>query len=96
MTDLEALECIVVDLTPKAKEHNKEEIEQVRKSLEVLEILKNKNIEMELLKSCVKLPDGIIRYNKIWAVSDNCMIVYKDKYLEYEEFKKLKEWLENE
>ena len=40
MTDLEALECIVVDLTPKAKEHNKEEIEQVKKSLEVLEILK--------------------------------------------------------
>ena len=40
MTDLDALECIVVDLTPKAKEHNKEEIEQVRKSLEVLEIIK--------------------------------------------------------
>ena len=40
MTDLEALECIVVDLTPKAKEHNKEEIEQVKKSLEVLDILK--------------------------------------------------------
>ena len=40
MTDLEALEMIVVDLTPKAKEHNKEEIEQVRKSLEVLEIIK--------------------------------------------------------
>ena len=96
MTDLEALECIVVDLTPTAKEHNKEEIEQVKKSLEVLEILKNKNIEMELLKSCIKLPDGIIRYNKIWAVSDNYMIVYKDKYLEYEEFDLLKEWLSNE
>lgn len=40
MTDLEALECIVVDLTPKAKEHNKEEIEQLEKSLEVLEIIK--------------------------------------------------------
>ena len=43
MTDLEALECIVVDLVPTAKEHNKEEIEQVKKSLEVLyqlEILK--------------------------------------------------------
>ena len=93
MTDSEALVCIVVDLTPKAKEHNKEEIEQIKKSLEVLDILKNKNIEMELLKSCIKLPDGIIRYNKIWAVSDNSMIVYKDKYLEYEEFNKLKEWL---
>lgn len=40
MTDLEALECIVVDLVPKAKEHNKKEIEQVRKSLEILDILK--------------------------------------------------------
>lgn len=39
MTDLEALECIVVDLTPTAKEHNKEEIEQVKNSLEVLEQL---------------------------------------------------------
>ena len=41
MTDLEALEMIVSDLTPKAKEHNKEKIEQVRKSLEVLDIIKN-------------------------------------------------------
>ena len=43
MTDLEALEMIVSDLTPKAKEHNKKEIEQLEKSLEVLyqlEILK--------------------------------------------------------
>lgn len=40
MTDLEALECIVVDLVPKAKEHNKEEIEKVKKSLEILDILK--------------------------------------------------------
>ena len=40
MTDLEALEYIVVDLTPKAKEHNKEEIEQIKKSLKVLEIIK--------------------------------------------------------
>ena len=67
--------------------------QEIKKDLEVLEILMSKNIEMELLKSCIKLPDGIIRYNKIWAVSDNSMIVYKDKYLEYEEFNKLKEWL---
>ena len=40
MTDLDALECIVVDLVPKAKEHNKEEIEQIKKSLEVLDIIK--------------------------------------------------------
>ena len=38
MTNLEALESIVVDLTPKAKEHNKEEIEHVKKSLEIYEI----------------------------------------------------------
>ena len=43
MTDLEALECIVVDLVPKAKEHNKAEIEQLEKSLEVLE-------QLEILK----------------------------------------------
>ena len=43
MTDLEALECIVVDLTSKAKEHNKEKIEQLEKSLEVLE-------QLEILK----------------------------------------------
>lgn len=46
MTDLEALECIVVDLTPKAKEHNKEEIEQLEKSLEVLEIIKKYVVRM--------------------------------------------------
>ena len=40
ITDLEALECIVVDLTPIAKIHNREEIEQIKKSLEVLEIIK--------------------------------------------------------
>ena len=41
MTDLEALDSIVVDLTPIAKIHNREEIEQIKKSLEVLEIIKN-------------------------------------------------------
>ena len=40
MTDLEALDSIVVDLTPTAKMHNREEIEQIKKSLEVLEIIK--------------------------------------------------------
>lgn len=40
MTDLEALECIVVDLVSKAREHNKDEIEQIKKSLEILDILK--------------------------------------------------------
>lgn len=41
MTNLEALESIVVDLTPTAKIHNREEIEQIKKSLEVLEIIKS-------------------------------------------------------
>ena len=72
-----------------------QQFEIIEKDLEVLDILKRKNIEMELLKNCIKLPDGIIRYNKIWAVSDNCLIIYRDKYLEYDEYKKLKEWLEN-
>ena len=40
MTDLEALDFIVVDLTPTAKMHNREEIEQIKKSLEVLDIIK--------------------------------------------------------
>ena len=38
MTNLEAVESIVVDLTPTAKEHNKDEIEQIKKSLEIYEI----------------------------------------------------------
>ena len=47
--ELEALECIVVDLTPIAKIHNKEEIEQVKKSLEALEIIKNKQVNVFVL-----------------------------------------------
>lgn len=55
LTDLEALESIVVDLTPMAKEHNKEEIEQIKKSLEILEILKTEIFnEMQ----CFNLEDG--------------------------------------
>jgi len=40
MTSKEALECIVIDLVPKARENNKEEIEQIEKDLEILEKLK--------------------------------------------------------
>lgn len=61
---LEALECIVVDLTPIAKEHNKEEIEQVKKSLEALEIIIKKNVNIDLLKTSV----GRIHYN--WLIED--------------------------
>lgn len=55
LTDLEALESIVVDLTPMAKEQNKEEIEQVKKSLEVLEIFKT---EIFNEMHCFNLDDG--------------------------------------
>ena len=57
MTDLEALECIVVDLVPKAKEHNKEEIEQVKKRLEVLEIVKTHKLLNYVIKNekCAKM-----------------------------------------
>ena len=44
--ELDALECIVVDLAPTAKEHNKEEIEQLKKSLEALEIIKEKGLDI--------------------------------------------------
>ena len=52
LTDLEALESIVVDLTPIAKEQNKEKIKQIKKSLEAFEIIKNKRINLEYIKSC--------------------------------------------
>ena len=55
LTDLEALECIIVDLTPIAKEQNKKEIEQIKKSLEVLEILKT---EIFNEMRCFNLEDG--------------------------------------
>ena len=82
MTDLGALECIVVDLTPTAKEHNKQEIERVRKSLEVLEILKNKNVDVDLIKNIMK---------------DNRKFeCYPDDNLTQEEFELVKEWIEND
>lgn len=66
LTDLEALECIVVDLTPIAKEQNKEEIEQVKKSLEVLEIIKNKEVNIQELFDFIKKygkHNGLYMYN---------------------------------
>lgn len=78
MTDLEALECIVVDLTPKAKEHNKEEIEQVRKSLELLDILKKYSY---LVKRCrYSIDKDTIR------TSLYCMNL--------DELEKVKDWIE--
>ena len=66
LTDLEALESIVVDLTPIAKEQNKEEIEQIKKSLEVLEIIKNKEVNVQELFDFIKKygeHNGIYMYN---------------------------------
>ena len=90
MIDLEALECIVVDLTPKAKEHNKEEIEQVRKSLEVLEIIKNKEVNIGLLK-------GILHSDLHTHTANyyNSYFIASYRHLTQEEFDLLKEWLEN-
>lgn len=91
MTDLEALECIVVDLVPKAKEHNKDEIEQVRKSLEVLEIIKKKEVNIGLLKGI--LHSDIHTHTASYY---NSYFVANYRHLTQEEFNKIKEWLSNE
>ena len=88
MTDLESLECIFVDLTPKAKEHNKEEIEQIRKRLEVLDIIKKKEVNIGLLK-------GILHSDlQIHTASYyDSYFVANYRHLTQEEFDLLKEWL---
>lgn len=94
MTDLEALECIVVDLTPKAKEHNKEEIEQVKKSLEVLGIIKNHILNAGIDISGIYLKKHYNGLNEPYYT-----IEIKDginKLVSTEEYSKLKEWYENE
>lgn len=73
LTDLEALESIVVDLTPMAKEHNKEEIEQVKKSLEILEILKT---EIFNDMHCFDLEDGW--YDDSFSLSKNQRQIIKE------------------
>lgn len=91
MTNLESLECIVVDLTPIAKEHNKDEIEQVRKSLEVLEIIKKKEVVIGLLK-------GILHSDLHTHTSSyyNSYFIANYRHLTQEEFDLLKEWLKDE
>lgn len=91
MTDLEALECIVVDLTPKAKEYNKDEIEQLEKSLEVLEIIKKKEVVVGLLK-------GILHSDLHTHTASyyNSHFVANYRHLTQEEFDLLKEWIEND
>ena len=87
MNNLEALECIVVDLTPKAKEHNKEEIEQVKKSLKVLEILKSNVVSLNMItifETCEGYNDWAREYHRYSSL------------LTKEEFDLLKEWLKDE
>ena len=94
MTDLEALEMIVVDLTPKAKEHNKEEIEQVRKSLEVLEIIKNHILNVGIDISGIYLKKHYNGLNEPYYT-----IEIKEgikKIVSIEEFNTIKEWIEND
>lgn len=55
LTPLEALENIVVDLTPHLKEANKEEINIIEKSLKALEIIKNKRVDVNDLFLFVSL-----------------------------------------
>lgn len=88
--ELEALECIVVDLTPIAKEHNKEEIEQVKKSLEVLDIIKNKNVNIRALKSWNKTYKGKLTYQNYLDILEDCDLGEK---LTQKEFALLKEVL---
>ena len=88
LTDLDALECIVVDLTPKAKEHNKEEIKQVKKSLEVLEIIKKKEVNIGFLKGILHsdLQTHTASYYNSYFIADY-------KHLTQEEFELVKGWL---
>ena len=94
MTSKEALECIVVDLVPKAKEYNKEEIEQLRKSLKVLEIIKNHILNVGIDISGIYLKKHYNGLNVPYYT-----IEIKEgikKIVSMEEFDLLKEWIEND
>ena len=66
MTGKDRLECVVVDLTPEAKEHDKEEIEQLEKDLDLLEEYRKIEEEIgvdfitlvKMLKDDVYINDG--------------------------------------
>ena len=62
----------------------------IRKDLEVLEILKNKEVDLTYLRNLITLSEGdeFNEYNK------NCGIAYIP--LTEEEFKKIEEWLKDE
>ena len=79
MTGKDRLECIVVDLTPKAKEHDKEEIEQLEKDLDLLEEYRKIEEEIgvdfitlvKMLKDDVYINDG--------GIVDEIGHIYKDQ-----------------
>ena len=83
MTDLEALDCIVVDLTPTAKIHNREEIEQIKKSLEVLEIIKK--------HAFLFVEKGQLYCGEY---GDTELLLGEDDFETKEDFNLVKEWLE--
>ena len=88
--ELEALECIVADLTPIAKEHNKKEIEQIKKSLEALNIIKEKNVNTRALKYWNKIYKGKLTYQNYLDILEDCILGEK---LTKEDFGLLKEVL---
>lgn len=81
ITSKDRLECIVADLTPKAKEQNKEDIEILARDLEVLEILK-KYIK---INNCKFEKDNKVK---------KCIIMLIPEMVE--DYRVIKEWLENE
>lgn len=103
MTGKKALEILkkhYIQLANQSKFHytqlEEEYFNTIEKDLEVLDIFLTKDINIELLKPCINMPDGLLKYNKIWAVSDSCLVAYPEKYLDCDEYNKLKERLENE
>ena len=85
MTDLEALDFIVVDLTPIAKIHNREEIEQIKKSLEVLEIIK-KHAFLFVKKGQLYCEE----------YGDTELLLDEDDFETKEDFKLVKEFFDND
>ena len=83
MTSRQALEHIIFDAKmekPIFSMYYQEFLKPIEKDLEVLEILKNKNVDVDLIKNIMK---------------DNRKFeCYPDDNLTQEEFNKIKEWLE--
>lgn len=78
--DLDALECIVVDLTPIAKEHNKEEIEQLKKSLEALEIIKEKEVDVHYLLICIEQNINPLQFYNEYMKEHNALGLTQEEF----------------